>query len=175
MENSKKRISTVSEDITNALLKLMKNHNFNELTIVDIVNEAKVSRVSFYRNFTSKEDVIKKYLDEITNNFIKESQIHNYRNDLKIYLTILFTHLKNNVNFANVLLKANIVHFIKDEFDKMFSKDIINYKTAYGPYFFSGGIYNVYYYWLSNGCMETPEEISNIIVSFIEQKGNINF
>jgi len=34
---------------------------------------------------------------------------------------------------------------------------------------------NVYYYWLSNGCIETPEEIANIIVSFIEQKGNINF
>ena len=86
-------------------------------------------------------------------------------------MTILFTHLKNNFDFANVLLKANIIHFIKDEFDKMFS---VNYKTEYSSYFFSGGVYNVYYYWLSNGCMETPEEIADIIVSFLKQKGNSN-
>ena len=123
LKNLQKRNSTVSQDITNALLKLMKRQNFNEITIVDIVNEAKVGRVSFYRNFNSKEDVIKKYLDEITNNFMKESQIHNYRDNLKMFLTILFTHLKNNFDFANVLLKANIIHFVEDEFDKMFSRN----------------------------------------------------
>lgn len=174
MKNSKKRISTVSQDITNALLKLMKKQNFNEITVVDIVNEAKVGRVSFYRNFSSKEDVIKKYLDEITNNFMKESQIHNYRDDPKMFLTILFTHLKNNFDFANVLLKANIIHFIKDEFDNMFSRDIVNYKIAYSSYFFSGGVYNVYYYWLSNGCIETPKEIADIVVNFLQKKGNSN-
>lgn len=174
MKNLHKRNSTVSQDITNALLKLMKKQNFNEITIVDIVNEAKVGRVSFYRNFSSKEDIIKKYLDEITNNFMKESQIHSYRDDLKMFLTILFTHLKNNFDFANVLLKAHIIHFIEDEFDKMFSKNIVNYKTAYSSYFFSGGVYNVYYYWLSNGCIETPEEIANIVVSFFKKKGNSN-
>ena len=91
-----------------------------------------------------------------------------------MFLTILFTHLKNNFDFAKVLLKANIIHFIKDEFDKMFSRNIVNYKTAYSSYFFSGGVYNVYYYLLSNVYIETPEEIADIVVSFLKQKGNSN-
>ena len=48
----------VKESITQALLILMENKDFEKITITDIVNKAGVVRMSFYRNYTSKEDVI---------------------------------------------------------------------------------------------------------------------
>ena len=49
----------VKKQITQALLKLMETHVFEEIKITNIVKEAMVGRASFYRNFTNKEDVIK--------------------------------------------------------------------------------------------------------------------
>lgn len=44
----------VKESITQALLILMENKDFEKITITDIVNKAGVVRMSFYRNYTSK-------------------------------------------------------------------------------------------------------------------------
>lgn len=41
----------VVEHITEAMLKLMKNTNFNDISISQVCEEAGVGRASFYRNF----------------------------------------------------------------------------------------------------------------------------
>ena len=48
----------VKESITQALLILMESKDFQKITITEIVNKAGVARMSFYRNYDSKEDVI---------------------------------------------------------------------------------------------------------------------
>ena len=45
----------VVEHITDALLKLMKEQSFNDISISQICDEAGVGRASFYRNFENKE------------------------------------------------------------------------------------------------------------------------
>lgn len=55
----------VKESITQALLILMESKDFQKITITDIVNKAGVVRMSFYRNYTRKEDVLLKHLQEI--------------------------------------------------------------------------------------------------------------
>ncbi len=54
--------SFVKEQITHALLSLMKHHPFEDITITEIVKNALVSRASFYRNFINKEDILKQHL-----------------------------------------------------------------------------------------------------------------
>ena len=51
----------VDEYIINALFNLMKKKNFENISITEITNKAGVSRNSFYRNFNSKEDIVKGY------------------------------------------------------------------------------------------------------------------
>ena len=55
----------VVEHITNALISLMEKHSIHDLSISQICDEAQVGRASFYRNFQSKEDVLKKYLQKV--------------------------------------------------------------------------------------------------------------
>lgn len=55
----------VVEHITNALISLMEKHSIHVLSISQICDEAQVGRASFYRNFQSKEDVLKKYLQKL--------------------------------------------------------------------------------------------------------------
>lgn len=78
MKQNKKTVSPMSnegrnqyvvEHITEAMLKLMKNINFNDITISQVCEEAGVGRASFYRNFESKEAVISRYLKKKLDNW----------------------------------------------------------------------------------------------------------
>ena len=65
MDKNDIKKSFVRESITGALLELMKKQEFEDITISDLVNRAGVGRASFYRNYISKEDVLKKELEKI--------------------------------------------------------------------------------------------------------------
>ena len=54
----------IKESLTEALFILMRKKPFEEITITEISKLAGVSRISFYRNFDSKEDVLVKYIFE---------------------------------------------------------------------------------------------------------------
>lgn len=62
--NKKTLNVVVKQSITQALLQLMQAESFESISITDITKRAGVSRVSFYRNFDSKEDVLIKHLHE---------------------------------------------------------------------------------------------------------------
>ena len=59
----------VVESITDALLILMKEKPLSEINVSELCNKAGVSRVSFYRNFTSLEDILIKYLKKCTDDW----------------------------------------------------------------------------------------------------------
>lgn len=158
--------------LAEALIELMKNKNFEKITNKDITKKAGLGDITIYRNFNSKEEIIKYYLDEVTNEFIESKKVSYDPNHFKEYLTLLFTHLKNNEDIGLLLYKANCIHFIKDEFDKIFFNKAKSLEEQYNYYFISGGLYNIYYNWLVNGCIETPEEIANMFMNFYILKGN---
>ena len=53
------RNTYVREQITKAMIKLLKKKEMKQITIGDITEMGEVSRVSFYRNYEDKEDIIK--------------------------------------------------------------------------------------------------------------------
>ena len=71
MEQIRKNVSPYSNDarnryvtdgITNTLINLLKERPIAEISISEICQNACVGRTSFYRNYETKEDVIKKYI-----------------------------------------------------------------------------------------------------------------
>ena len=55
---NKKENHSVKSEIEQALLRLMTQKSYLDITVTDIVQEAKVARVSFYRNFASISEVL---------------------------------------------------------------------------------------------------------------------
>lgn len=47
--------------ITTALFQLLKSHDLNDIKVTALVKRAGVSRMAFYRNFDSVEDVLNDY------------------------------------------------------------------------------------------------------------------
>ena len=58
--NNQEKSTYVRQHILSALLELMKTQDFADISIQAVVDAAGVGRASFYRNFESKEDVLKR-------------------------------------------------------------------------------------------------------------------
>lgn len=55
--------------ITEVLLQLMTQYPYTEITVKHILLEAGISRKTFYRNFSSKDDVLHTYIDTVLNDY----------------------------------------------------------------------------------------------------------
>ncbi len=62
-----KREALVGAYITDALLLLMRKKDYKDISITEICEKAGVTRMSFYRNFESKEDILKKWTTDVKN------------------------------------------------------------------------------------------------------------
>lgn len=160
--------------IAEALIFLMKKKDYSSITNKEITDKAGLSHITIYRNFKNKDDIIKYYLNNITDNFIKTSKILYTPNDFTGYIIKLFTHLEKNKDIAILLYQANMIHYLKDEFDRIFLAKATNSNEIYYYAFVSGGLYNLYYYWINNNFKETPQELASIFNNFYISKGDIN-
>ena len=58
-------------EISNALLKLMQEHPYAEISVKQIIMETSLARKTFYLNFRSKDDVLESILDELIGEYTK--------------------------------------------------------------------------------------------------------
>ncbi|MBP3255617.1 MAG: TetR/AcrR family transcriptional regulator [Clostridia bacterium] len=168
------RIEQSKQEIAESLIYLMKKKDFASITNKDITDKAGLSHITIYRHFKTKDEIIKYYLDDITDNFIRTSKILYVPNDFKGYIIKLFTHLENKKDIGILLYKSNMIHYLKDEFDRIFLAKANNRKEEYHYAFISGGLYNLYYYWIKNNCKENSTELANMFNEFYILKGDSN-
>jgi len=157
----KGRREALSADyITQALLYLMGKKDYRDITVTEICGKAGVTRMSFYRSFESREDVLRRWISSVTDRFLLESGI-SYRDDSgREYFTKLFTHMQKYGAECLLLHRAGLIHLVKEQFDRVFLEVHRGEYDEYKSYFLSGGVYNVFLLWLMNGLRESPEEMA---------------
>ena len=154
------REETAAAYITEALLLLMERKPFAEISITELCAKAGVTRVSFYRNFESKEDILAKHVRRITEDWLAESGISYAENELADYFLTLLAHMDEHRELCEALHRAGLMHLVQAEFNRVFQAVHAGEYDPYKSYFLAGGIYNVFLLWLLNGCKETPEELA---------------
>lgn len=152
------------QDLAEAVLALMKAKPYEQISIQDIVSKAGFSRMAYYRNFKNKDEIIQYYLRKITNDFLVDTKIDVLTENLHKYFVTIFRHLTAVKDIGLLLLKNNLLHFAKTEFDKIFYNKAKDKSELYIYLFLSGGLFNVYQIWLSQGCKETPEELADMLI-----------
>ena len=161
-----KRKKASQEKIEKAFIELIQTRNIEEVTVTDICNLTHLNRSTFYANYLDIYDLVDKikikmiedffdiYKDEATN------QYHSY-DFLK-----LFYHIKENQLFYKTYFKLNFdltdsVKYIDSNEVERFHADSKN--IDYHVEFFKAGLNAIIKKWLNSGCIESPEEIVNIL------------
>jgi len=163
--SNNKRKKDSQERIEKAFIELLTTKEVKEITVSDISKLAKVNRSTFYANYIDIYDLVDKIknrlIDEFFSIYMEEVKLekHSY-NFLK-----LFRHIKENQLFYRIYFKL--------DFDFTWNKDYLNDEMLlwygstknkdYHITFFKAGLNAVIKMWLDNGCIESPEEIEEII------------
>ena len=164
MDKRKEANLRVKKNITEALFALMDKKDFSNITVTDIIEEAKVARASFYRNYESKEDILVTFVIEIFHDFNNEAaydltEYYSYRNVCHIF-TYLKTYRKYILALCHVGLGASLLEalnrFVEENAGVMPCTSIRKYRL----YIFSGALVNAGLIWLKNNCPESIEAIS---------------
>ena len=166
------------KEITDALIALMQDRSFSEITVKQIVLEAKLERKTFYNNFSSKEDV----LDGVIN-----SAIHEYVLALTKSpdgpLTVIFDFCDKNRDLLNLLHKNNMLYLLLLKLNVVIPKlnaslDLSNnpFKVMIGSLepdyliaFNIGAIWNVIFKWVDRGMKDSPNYIRETLEEYFKR------
>jgi len=152
------------EAIEQALISLIKEKDFKDITITEITKKAGVSRTAYYRNYNSKEDILSNCLQRIMNTTSKILLKFDPIKDTKDSWIVLLNSVKENYSEYKLLLKSGYRDIIISEFNKCINKNISKSKieTYYSNLYWSGAISNVIFEWLENDMNVPIETIADI-------------
>jgi AcrR family transcriptional regulator len=157
--------------IFEAFYELLSRNNINDINVSEICEKAGVSRMSFYRNFKSKEDLINKSLEKILLNLkeslLKQDQINQYIVTREIFSTAL-KYTKLTQAFKNSDYIDKFISSIADQLFTFSPEDKINPTKKYVPIFYFSALTGVLAMWLNNDAKESPEEMARFICSIAE-------
>ena len=174
-DNMKKESIQVARSrnwIVNALLHLMKEKTFYNISIKEICEKAGVSRLTYYRNFKNKEDIVTYYFDSEFDkiiNIIKKIESLSYSQ----FIELSFKNFQDNIELNKLFFRDNLVYliliasnrYIKIILDSFFNEVIYNHLELK---FIEGGILNIMIDLMVTDQEYTSKEIADKIKVFIE-------
>ena len=151
------------DKIVKSLIELMETHEFEEITVKDISELAEVNRSTYYRNFKSKEDIIKYKLESIMDEYLKEFESKTDKTKETYIRTILETFLKHE-EFLKIIHKQNQSYILQKVLVNYFNNILreASKKEMYQVYYHIGGIYNFTICWIENDMKDRPEYLAKI-------------
>ena len=156
--------------IFDAFKYLLKNKKYDDVSVCDITEKAGVSRMSFYRNFKSKDDLLYQGIDVIFNNLRKSFQDSENKSIYTIS-KLIFETFKNYKDelfaIANNKVTQHIVETVPEKLKENTSTDYMNKTSKYVPVFYYGALTTVLFNWLKSGAEETPDEMAKLIAGLI--------
>ncbi|WP_297436234.1 TetR/AcrR family transcriptional regulator, partial [uncultured Clostridium sp.] len=178
MENYgvKNRNKKSIERISNAMLEILKEKEFDSISITEICSRAEVARKTFYRNFNSKEDVIKTAIDLKLSEFKGTGILKEMANPLELserYIQFWY----DRRDFLKLLLERNLFGILNYKYD-IYMQDLRKLmkgdeeetpEIEYFLKFISGGFWNVLQTWVRKDFKESPKELAKLTAIYMER------
>ena len=148
--------------LSQALMELLENHEYSDVSIQDIVDKAGFSRMAYYRNFKNLDEMIDYYLDAYFLNFIKDTGLSYRRMGAEKFFLTVFNFLASpeTKKIAEKLNKRGLITHLSAEFVKRIQGGFVPGQSEYFYSFLAGGLFGVYMGWMHNGYKETPEQLA---------------
>lgn len=111
------RIKYTREWTFEALYKLLQIKSFNDIKISEIIDKAGISRATFYRNFDSKEDIVKIKVRSMFHDFHKmmlQFYAINQPDDETLLIGEFFKRIDEEEKLIDTVIKSNLEYVMID-------------------------------------------------------------
>lgn len=96
------------ECLQTALIYLMNEKPFEKITITELVQRSGVSRSAFYRNYSSKEDIVYELCDTVSHTLAESLQKVQNKEELYSFFLNAFQKIQDEKKAFQLLLQANL-------------------------------------------------------------------
>ena len=173
-----KRKTTTKEDIKEALIQLLSEDKFENISISKLCKRAGINRGTFYLHYEDKYQMIDSFKSEII------SQLYIFlekeRESPRKFMLANFYILRSNERLINALSQSHYIDFrgaireflssiilTEDQKEKTrhFLSESFQIPHKYALEIFLSSIEGIISLWIAEGAQEEPEEITDIILS----------
>lgn len=152
----------VIEHITESLLTLLEDKAIEDISISELCDNAGIGRASFYRNYNSKEDILKAYINKLFNGW-KSDWEKNNSIPLSSAIGMIFEHFEQHRAFYHLLNERHLIYLLKDVIlDTMELKPDLPKDEAYAKAFAAYSLYGWIEIWFQRGMQESAEEMKQL-------------
>ncbi|MGN1103913.1 MAG: TetR/AcrR family transcriptional regulator [Candidatus Coproplasma sp.] len=158
----------VKESLRDALIVLVSKKPYDKITITELCAKAGVSRMAFYSNFDSKDEILKEIIMSLQDELV-ERYGSPFRSapSYEWYIGLL-TLAKEK---SSILIPIFYAGFLSN-YIELTNKSILRHKDISSEEKFirllwSGGVINIIVRWLIDGMKETPEEMAGYCMKYL--------
>ena len=164
MSNEGRNIYVI-EHITESLLTLLENKAIENISISELCDNAGIGRASFYRNFDSKEDILRMHINKLFDGWRSDWEKNNGIT-LSSAIGMIFDHFEQHREFYHLLNERHLIYLLKDVIlDIMELKPDLPKADAYAKAFVAYTLYGWVEIWFQRGMQESAEEMRQLFQS----------
>lgn len=158
--------------LATALLQLLATKDLSELTVTQVVKRAGVSRMAFYRNFTTLADVLTAYFEPVIAARFDDIRQHVPVAQKQAAVRTFFTDYATTLELAvtrgfepviQQLFNENLARLYDD---LLVATPLTAVQKKYWAQFMSAGVYQIWRNWLLNGQVEPLSMIHELLATF---------
>jgi AcrR family transcriptional regulator len=162
-----------SEMLYEGLVKLMREKEFDAITVTELVEAAQVGRTTFYRNFDLIEDILWMKNDQVFKGLVRYNRQYrqSYTDESPPHiLKPLLRYFYLNSEIIELLILANRMDIFQRSFRgliepfKSMVGSIYDIEEEYVEYLIeinAGAVTNILTYWIESGKKHPPDELAD--------------
>ena len=180
-----KREQKTRQAVFDAVASLLKEKDFESISVTDILKRSNISRSTFYAHFAKKEDVIKDLCDELFHHVLspdlKKEHGHDFSTSSIFDYLHLLTHFLFHIQEDQELIYGISTSSASPMFHEALKEKLLPlmeacikshtlYKEGIDPSFqskiFTELFIDILDEWIVGGCTQAPTEIADIFHRF---------
>ena len=167
-----KELNSSQLQLQNALLNLLSESSFEEITITKLCQEAAVSRMAYYRNYDSIQALYQEIIEDFLNEFLNQSSGLIQNQNWKIFWQEFYSYLYLHKDTVKRLLQSHQHNILLPLLNKLFVPINIQ-NQLYESYQIQGIIgltYNMIVMWVDQSFRLEPNKLAELCESLIPIK-----
>lgn len=157
--------------IINAFIALLPERGYADITATDIATKAGVSRMAFYRHFSSKEEILQRYISGVGAQISQVLSRMAHSAGVKEYFIVLFRQLAGYSTLIRAVCAAHLGELILACLNTQLFASLSKAQPfdKYKQRLCAGAFYNVLVEWIHSGMGESAERMAGICCAMITE------
>ena len=165
------------ESLEISLMQLLEKKELKKITISELVERAGVSRAAFYRNYSSKEQILEEIFKNTVRGITDKLEEFNFKTEMYQIWLFLFKEAKKEARVISLAIDYNFEKLLTQAVFDFLEKRNRNAKKMTNSYmnsFWSSAVVSVLSKWIKDGMKVPAEKIASLGLPLFPQKKKSN-